>query len=88
MVPPLDEGTCPTSNRPTSSDRWTRPACPSNSSWNDVPDSAREGLHAMAADVNGNLFAVWLDLRSKGEWITDGTSSRSNENEGGSGKEY
>ena len=33
---------------------------------NDVPDSAREGLHAMAADANGNLFAAWLDLRSKG----------------------
>ena len=33
-------------------------------------------------------FEQQLDLRSKGEWITDGTSSRSNENEGGSGKEY
>ena len=33
---------------------------------NDVPESAREGLHAMAADAQGNLFAAWLDLRSKG----------------------
>lgn len=33
---------------------------------NDVPAAAREGLHAMAADAKGNLFATWLDLRSKG----------------------
>jgi hypothetical protein len=33
---------------------------------NDVPGATREGLHAMAADSNGNLFAVWLDLRTKG----------------------
>ena len=33
---------------------------------NDVPESAREGLHAMAAAPDGSLFAVWLDLRSKG----------------------
>ncbi len=33
---------------------------------NDVPESAREGLHAMAAAPDGSLFAVWLDLRAKG----------------------
>ncbi|WP_321472860.1 sialidase family protein [uncultured Paludibaculum sp.] len=33
---------------------------------NDEPGSAREGLHAMAAGPNGKIFAVWLDLRSKG----------------------
>lgn len=33
---------------------------------NDEPRAAREGLHAMAADSHGNLFAAWLDLRSKG----------------------
>jgi hypothetical protein len=33
---------------------------------NDVPQSAREGLHAMAAAPDGSLFAVWLDLRAKG----------------------
>src|SRR2546426_12346557 len=33
---------------------------------NDVPASAREGLHSMAAGGNGLLFATWLDLRSKG----------------------
>jgi len=33
---------------------------------NDQPNAAHEGLHAMAADENGNLFAAWLDLRSKG----------------------
>jgi len=32
---------------------------------NDVPDSAREGLHAMAAG-NGWIVAAWLDLRAKG----------------------
>lgn len=33
---------------------------------NDVPDSAREGLHAIAAGPDGSLFATWLDLRTKG----------------------
>jgi len=33
---------------------------------NDVPAAAREGLHAMASDRKGNLFAAWLDLRGKG----------------------
>ena len=33
---------------------------------NDVPSSAREGLHAMAAGGNNTLFATWLDLRKKG----------------------
>jgi hypothetical protein len=28
---------------------------------NDVPGAAREGLHALAADAKGRLFAVWLD---------------------------
>ena len=33
---------------------------------NDVPQSAREGLHAMAALPDGSLFVSWLDLRGKG----------------------
>lgn len=33
---------------------------------NDVPNSAREGLHAMAGDGGGDLFAAWLDLRNGG----------------------
>jgi hypothetical protein len=33
---------------------------------NDSPGAAREGLHAIAADEKGNLFAAWLDLRAKG----------------------
>ena len=33
---------------------------------NDAPGSAREGLHAMAADAEGHVAAVWLDLRAKG----------------------
>jgi hypothetical protein len=33
---------------------------------NDAPGSAREGLHAIAAANQGELAAVWLDLRSPG----------------------
>lgn len=33
---------------------------------NDAPDSAREGLHALAAAPDGQLVAVWLDLRTGG----------------------
>lgn len=33
---------------------------------NDVPGAPREGLHTLAADGRGNLFAAWLDLRTEG----------------------
>ena len=33
---------------------------------NDVPNSAREGLHAMATDGKATIFTAWLDLRGKG----------------------
>lgn len=33
---------------------------------NDVPDSAREGLHAIAAGPSGLVVVAWLDLREKG----------------------
>ena len=33
---------------------------------NDVPAAAREGLHTLAADGQGKLFAAWLDLRQQG----------------------
>jgi BNR repeat-like domain len=33
---------------------------------NDVPAAAREGLHALASDGHGKLFAAWLDLRKPG----------------------
>jgi hypothetical protein len=33
---------------------------------NDVPDSAREGLHDVVAGPAGQLLAVWLDLRADG----------------------
>ena len=36
---------------------------------NDVPDSAREGLHAMAATHDGLVALAWLDLREKGTRI-------------------
>ena len=32
---------------------------------NDTADSAREGLHAMAAGSDGSIWCVWLDLRDK-----------------------
>jgi hypothetical protein len=47
---------------------------------NDVPGSAREGLHAMASGGAHTLFAAWLDLRDKGTRVygsvsTDGGAS-------------
>ena len=38
-------------------------------SLNTVSNSAREGLHAMAADGRGLLAVTWLDLRNKGTEI-------------------
>ena len=43
---------------------------------NDVPAAPREGLHTLAADNRGNLFAAWLDQRGQGvqlygAWSTD-----------------
>jgi hypothetical protein len=32
---------------------------------NDVPQSAREGLHDVAANGKGELYAAWLDLRNE-----------------------
>ena len=40
---------------------WTSPV-----RVNDVPTSAREGLHGTAAAVDGTVWVVWLDLRQKG----------------------
>jgi hypothetical protein len=31
---------------------------------NDVPGAPTEGLHSLAADRKGNLFAAWLDKRT------------------------
>jgi hypothetical protein len=44
---------------------------------NDVGDSAREGLFALAAGPGGQLFGTWLDLRAGGaelwcDWSVDG----------------
>jgi hypothetical protein len=38
---------------------WSKPVV-----INDVPGSAREGLHAIAAGSHGQVAVVWLDLRS------------------------
>lgn len=40
---------------------WSKPAVV-----NDSPGSAREGLHSMVAGPDGELAAVWLDLRAAG----------------------
>ena len=42
---------------------------------NNSPKSAREGLHAMAGDGQGFVFATWLDLRSGGAEIWGASSS-------------
>jgi hypothetical protein len=42
---------------------------------NSVTNAAREGLHGMAGDQRGNLFAVWLDLRNGGTQLW-GAASR------------
>lgn len=42
---------------------------------NDEPDSAREGLHAMAASIKGELTCVWLDLRNKKSEVYASTST-------------
>ncbi len=36
---------------------------------NDAANSAREGLHGMAASTTGDLYCAWLDLREKGTQI-------------------
>ena len=36
---------------------------------NSVADAAREGLHAMTAGTNGEVWCAWLDLRTRGTSI-------------------
>ena len=43
---------------------WTAPV-----TINDVPGSAREGLHALVASPTGLVVVAWLDLRDKGTRI-------------------
>jgi hypothetical protein len=44
---------------------WSQPV-----TVNDVQASAREGLHAMAVGQDGEIAAVWLDLRKKARACT------------------
>lgn len=44
---------------------------------NDVPAAPTEGLHTIAADGRGNLFAAWLDKRGKGTALYGAWSSDS-----------
>lgn len=41
---------------------------------NSVTNAAREGLHGMAGDGRGNIYAVWLDLRNQGTQLWGGGS--------------
>lgn len=42
---------------------------------NDVAAAPREGLHTLATDGSGNLFAAWLDLREQGTRLYGAWSS-------------
>lgn len=42
---------------------------------NDAPSAPREGLHTLAADERGNLFAAWLDKRGEGTALYGAWSS-------------
>lgn len=44
---------------------------------NDASTAPREGLHTLAADGRGNLFAAWLDQRGKGTQLYGAWSSDS-----------
>jgi hypothetical protein len=44
---------------------------------NDIAAAPREGLHALAADGHGSLFAAWLDKRGKGTALYGSWSSDS-----------
>lgn len=42
---------------------------------NDIPQAAREGLHALAAGPEGELYCVWLDLRNDSPEVYGSRSS-------------
>lgn len=44
---------------------------------NDVRAAPREGLHALAADGHGKVFAAWLDLRQPGTRLYEASSADS-----------
>jgi hypothetical protein len=44
---------------------------------NDVASAPREGLHTLAADARGNMFAAWLDQRGEGVKLYGAWSSDS-----------
>lgn len=51
---------------------WTKPV-----TINDAATAPREGLHTLAGDGRGNLFAAWLDQRGKGTQLYGAWSSDS-----------
>jgi len=61
--------------RRSATGEWTGPV-----RVNDVEDSAREGLHAMASSPDGTVWCCWLDLRTRATQLyasksTDGGAS-------------
>jgi BNR repeat-like domain len=48
---------------------WSKPV-----TINSVSNSAREGLHAMAGDGQGDVYVAWLDLRNKGTQLWSSAS--------------
>lgn len=54
---------------PSDGDLWLWRSTDTGKTWspgiriNDAPGASTEGLHALAADAQGNLFAAWLDKR-------------------------
>src|SRR5580704_1709261 len=49
---------------------WSKPV-----TINDAATAPREGLHTLAGDGRGNLFAAWLDQRGKGTQLYGAWSS-------------
>ena len=47
---------------------------------NDQPDTAREGLHAMAASIKGELTCAWLDLATDKTEVYSATSTDGGKN--------
>ena len=67
---------------PSDGDLWIWRSADEGKTWstgiriNDVPGAPTEGLHALAGDAKGNLFAAWLDKRGEKGTTLYGAHSR------------